>query len=62
MSLVDKFRSLSTPMIGLHIASKAIIGLGLGVVLAQYLQGFGGWIILAGIVLSIPPIYLIFKK
>ncbi len=59
MGLVDNFRKLPTAMIILHIASKAIIGFGLGILLASYLRGFGGWIILLGIALSILPIYKI---
>ena len=61
MSMVDKFRKLPTAMIILHIASKAIIALGLGALLAQWIGGFAWWLIIAGVVLSVPPVYMIFK-
>ncbi|NQT21958.1 MAG: hypothetical protein HQ579_00805 [Candidatus Omnitrophica bacterium] len=62
MSIVDKFRNLPTPLLLLHILSKAIIAFGLGVLLASYFKTYAVWIITGGIVLSIPPIYLILKK
>ena len=61
MSHVDKFRKLPTPMIILHIASKVIIGIGLGAALAKWIGPYGWWLIVIGMVLSIPPIYLILK-
>jgi len=62
MSVVDRFRKLPTPMIVLHIASKAIIGIGLGAALAEWLGAYGWWIVVLGVALSIPPIYIIYKS
>ncbi len=59
MSYVDNLRKIPTPMICLHIFSKVMIGFGLGVVFAKSMRGYGVWIIVAGIVLSIPPLYKI---
>lgn len=61
MSIVDNLRKLPTPLLVLHIASKAIIGFGLGIMFARQLSNLGGWIILLGIILSIPPVYKIFR-
>jgi len=59
MSIVDNFRKLPTPLIVLHIFSKVLIGFGLGIVLGSQLYHLAGWIILAGIILSIPAGYKI---
>jgi hypothetical protein len=61
MRLIERFKRLPGPMIVLHIFSKVLIGFGLGVVLAQYIPGAGVWCVVAGVILSIPPIYMIFK-
>ena len=55
MSLPDGVRKLETPMLVLFVFSKFLIGLGLGVLLATYLLDWGWWLLLAGILLSIPP-------
>ncbi|MGB2629922.1 MAG: hypothetical protein WBD24_00765 [Candidatus Omnitrophota bacterium] len=62
VNLVDRLRALHGSMIGLHIFSKVLIGFGLGVVFAKHLAGLGWWIVLLGVVLSVPPIYLMLKK
>jgi ABC-type spermidine/putrescine transport system permease subunit II len=61
MGLADNFRKMSTSMIVLHVASKVIIGIGLGALLAEWIAPVAWWLVIAGIVLSIPPIYLILK-
>jgi len=69
MNYVDNFRKMPTPMIVLHVASKAIIAFGLGVLLGERIKdGSGGLIsispmliILLGIILSVPPLIKIFK-
>ena len=60
MSLVDKFRKIPTAMIALHIFSKVLIGIGLGAILAKYLVGIEWWLVIVGVILSIPPIIVIF--
>ena len=52
MSLPDGIRKLPTPMLGVFVVSKLILGIGIGVVLAQYLAPAGWWLIIIGLVLS----------
>ena len=54
MAPIDKVRKFSNPMLILFVASKAVIGVGIGLILAQYIARFGLWILLIGIALSIP--------
>ena len=53
MSVIDKMKGLSPPMFVLFVSSKFVVGVGIGVLLARYLTGFGGWILLVGVALSI---------
>ena len=53
MSLSDGVRKLPTPMLIVFVASKFILGIGIGVVLAQYLAPAGWWFIIIGFVLSL---------
>jgi len=46
----------------MHFASKAIIALGIGVLLGSCLAGLGWWIVGLGVILSIAPATKIFKK
>jgi len=62
MSIIDKVKGLPTPLFILHFLSKAIVALGLGVLLAGRLTGLGWWIVGIGVVLSIPTAIRIFKK
>jgi len=59
MGFVKRFRELPTSLMILHVASKVIVSFGLGIVLAKQLGDLGGWIIILGIVLSIPSAYRI---
>jgi len=59
MSIIDNVRKLPAPFLVMHIASKAILGFGLGIVLAKQLSDFGGWLIALGLLLSIAPGYKI---
>ena len=59
MSIIERVKNLSAPILVLHIASKAIIGFGLGIVLANQLREWGGWIIALGTLLSLIPGYKI---
>jgi mannose/fructose/N-acetylgalactosamine-specific phosphotransferase system component IIC len=52
MNLIKQVKKLETPMFILFVASKRIVGIGLGVLLAGVLQGTGWWILILGIVLS----------
>ncbi|MDP3980116.1 MAG: hypothetical protein Q8Q33_01740 [Chlamydiota bacterium] len=62
MSIVDNLRSLSNSMLILFIASRFLIGLGLGIILAPYLKSLGLIILILGIVLAIPDTYKVIKK
>ena len=62
MGIIDKVKGLPTPLFILHFSSKAIVALGLGVLLASRLEGLGGWIIGLGVLLSIPAAIKIFSK
>lgn len=62
MSLVDGLRKLPTPMITLHIFSKVLIGIGIGSLFANFIVGVEWWLIIGGIILSVPPAIGIFKR
>ena len=53
MNLIEQVKKLHAPMFVVFVGSKVIVGIGLGVLLANYLVGFGWWILLLGVVLSI---------
>ena len=55
MSLPDGVGKLSTPVLVLFVVSKIIVGIGIGILLANWLPGAGWWLVLLGVVLSIPP-------
>ncbi len=61
MKLVNRFRQLSTTLLYLHITAKFIFGVGLGVLLAGHLRGFGWWLIVLSLMVSIPSSYKIFS-
>jgi len=62
MSILNKVKSLPNPMFVLFVSSKVIAGIGIGVLISEFAQGFGLWILLLGIILSIPPAMKIFGK
>ena len=62
MSIINNLRKLSTPMLLLFIASRAIIGLGLGLLLARYIGHLGWAILILGIILAIPDTYQVLTK
>jgi len=62
MSMINKVKSLPNPMFVLFVSSKVIVGIGIGVLISCFAKGFGLWILLLGIVLSIPPVIKIFGK
>ncbi len=57
MSLINRFRKLPTSILALHVTAKFVFGVGLGVLLASYLNGFGWWIILLAIIMGLPGAY-----
>ncbi len=62
MSLIEKAKALPERMFILFVVSKIIVGIGLGVLFAGALQGFGIWILLLGIILSAIALGKILKK
>ena len=62
MSILDKVKALPNPMFVLFVSSKVIAGIGIGVLISSCAKGFGLWIFLLGVFLSIPPVMKIFKK
>ena len=58
---IKRFRELPTPILFLHIGAKFVFALGLGVLLASYLRGFGWWIILLSLIMGIPGAYKILR-
>ncbi len=62
MGILNKVKALPNPMFVLFVSSKVIAGIGIGVLISSCARGFGLWILLLGIVLSIPPVIKIFKK
>jgi len=62
MAPIDKVKKFSNPMFILFVASKVIIGAGIGLILAQYIARFGLWVLIVGIVLSLPGWVGAFKK
>jgi len=61
--MMDKVKALPGPLFILHFSSKMIFVFGLGILLANRLEGLSWWIMGLGVVLSIPTaIKILFKK
>lgn len=58
--LVNEFRKLPTPVLFSHVISKFVFGVGLGVLIARYVEFSGWWIILLSLIIGIPSITVIF--
>ena len=58
--LINEFRKLPTPVLILHVMSKFIFGIGLGVLLAGHVKFSGWWIILLSLIIGIPSIFYMF--
>lgn len=59
MSMIDKLRQLPTTSLMLIIAGKFFAGVGIGVLLINYLAGYGWWLILLAVITSLPGAYRI---
>jgi len=60
---VEKFRQMRNPYFALHIASRFIFGVGLGVLLATWLPVWTGWVfIIIALVIAIPSASIILSK
>ena len=62
MKVLDKVKSLPDPMFILFVSSKVIAGIGIGILISDFAKGLGLWIILLGIILSVPPAIKVFGK
>lgn len=56
---IERYHTVSIPILWLHIFAHFIWGIGLGVLLGGYLRPFAWWIILVAIIASIPGTYKI---
>jgi len=61
-NLIEGVKKFSTPMFVLFVFSKVLVGIGLGVVLVQYLAPYGCWFLGVGVVLSVVCAVLAAKK
>jgi hypothetical protein len=67
MGAVEKFRKLPLSILILHISGKFLFGVGLGLLLASYLQQYDwqlyGWVmIVIALITQIPGAYKCLKK
>ncbi len=51
---IQRFQQLPTSILVLHVLSRVVFGMSLGVLLAYYTHPFAWWIILAALILAIP--------
>lgn len=56
MSIVDGVRKLPTPLLGMIIGSKLVLGMGIGILAASILEGWGWPLVVIGVILSIIPL------
>ncbi len=60
---IVKFRQMPNPYFALHIASRFLFGVGLGVLLATWLSIWTGWIfIIVALVIAVPSTRIILGK
>ncbi|MFQ6121779.1 MAG: hypothetical protein ACE5LA_01795 [Dehalococcoidales bacterium] len=60
---VEKFRQIPTPYFILHITSRFLFGIGLGVLLATWLPIWTGWLfIIAALIAAIPSSRIILSR
>ena len=54
MSIIDKAKKLSTPLFVLYFGGNLVVGIGIGVLLAGLLTGFGWAFLILGILMHVP--------
>jgi len=60
---IEKFRQVPNPYFALHITSKFLFGVGLGLLLASWLPIWTGWIfIVVALLIAIPSARIILGK
>lgn len=62
MGIIDKVKLLPNPMFILFVSSKIVVGIGIGILISGLAEGAGLWILILGIMLSIPPAIKVFGK
>lgn len=60
--LINKLKRLSDKLLFLHFLAKLVLGIGIGVLLYQYLEGYGWWIVGLGLVMSFLGAWKAFQK
>lgn len=59
---IEKFRRMPNPYLSMHIISKFLFGVGLGILLAIWLPIWTGWIfIIASLVIAIPSTRIVLR-
>lgn len=61
-NLIERVQKFSAPMFIVFVFSKVLVGIGLGVLLVQYLAPYGWAILIAGVVISLICIVLALKQ
>jgi len=60
---MEKLRRMPNPYFSMHITSKFLFGVGLGLLLAIWLPVWTGWIfIVAALLIAIPSVRLVLRK
>ena len=60
---MEKFRQVPNPYFAMHIASRFLFGVGLGLLLAIWLPACTGWIfIVISLLIAIPSTMVILRK
>ena len=60
---VERFRQVPNPYFAMHIASRFLFGVGLGVLLAIWLPVWTGWIfIVVALLIAIPGVRIVLGK
>jgi len=60
---MEKFRQIPNPYLSMHITSKFLFGVGLGLLLAIWLPTWTGWIfIVAALLIAIPSARIVLGK
>ena len=60
---MEKFRQMPNPYFALHITSKFLFGVGLGVLLAVWLPIWTGWIFIGiSLLIAIPSTKIVLRK
>ena len=62
VNLIERVKKFSAPMFIVFVLSKVLVGIGIGVLLVQYLAPYGWPILIAGVVISLICVVLALKQ